>query len=395
MSHSSKATIFLGSGFAAKYRVGGGCFSVPLQWALGLKKLNKDFFWLELLPASKDPDHDRACIETFRRQMRAHGLEKHYVLLYQNPPEDAHHLEKMHVYGALTRAQLEDRLAGPTTLLNLSYSFHPPFVLQFERRILCDLDPTEIAYWMQTIEMGQSTHHEFWTIGLNIHAENCALPKNNLEWKTFYPLVDTDLNRLAPPPRRHRFTTIGQWYWANNIPLNGDYCDLSKKVKFEKFMTLPRLVPNAELELAMNINPGDPERERVESYGWKIVEPHNVAKSPAIYRRYLRSASGEFTTIKGVDVLWQSGWVSDRAAAFLATGRPVITEDAGVSRYLSSGSDGTSGKDSGFFEVQTLEEASEAMQRVIKDWTELSKKARACGEEFFEATKNLKRILGE
>src|SRR5947209_9825986 len=28
----------------------------------------------------------------------------------------------------------------PNTLLNLSYSIHPPFLLRFERRIFCDLD---------------------------------------------------------------------------------------------------------------------------------------------------------------------------------------------------------------------------------------------------------------
>ena len=35
-------TIFLGCGFAAKYREGGGNFSVPLQWMLGLQRLKLD-----------------------------------------------------------------------------------------------------------------------------------------------------------------------------------------------------------------------------------------------------------------------------------------------------------------------------------------------------------------
>ena len=61
----------------------------------------------------------------------------------------------------MTRRELEDRLAGPNTLLNLSYTVHPPFLLRFEKRLLCDLDPSEFAYWMPRVEMGQSTHHEF------------------------------------------------------------------------------------------------------------------------------------------------------------------------------------------------------------------------------------------
>src|SRR6266542_399030 len=38
-----------------KYREGGGNFSVPLQWMLGLRRLKLDAIWLELLPATEDP----------------------------------------------------------------------------------------------------------------------------------------------------------------------------------------------------------------------------------------------------------------------------------------------------------------------------------------------------
>src|SRR5438876_868925 len=48
-------TIFLGCGFGAKYREGGGVLSVPLQWMLGLWRLKQDAIWLELLPATDDP----------------------------------------------------------------------------------------------------------------------------------------------------------------------------------------------------------------------------------------------------------------------------------------------------------------------------------------------------
>jgi len=44
-------TIFLGCGFAAKYREGGGNFSVPLQWMLGLRRPKLDAIWLEFLPS--------------------------------------------------------------------------------------------------------------------------------------------------------------------------------------------------------------------------------------------------------------------------------------------------------------------------------------------------------
>jgi hypothetical protein len=47
-------TIFLGCGFAAKYPEGGGNFSVPLQWMLGLRRLGLDAVWLDLLPATTE-----------------------------------------------------------------------------------------------------------------------------------------------------------------------------------------------------------------------------------------------------------------------------------------------------------------------------------------------------
>ena len=290
----------------------------------------------------------------------------------------------MRFYG-MSRRELEARLAGPNVLLNLSFSVHPPLLQRFERRLFCDLDPTEISYWMQTIEMGQSFHHEFWSIGLNRGQPDCKLPDNGLDWKTFFPLVDTELFQPMLRPRRPRFTTIGQWYWVNNIPVDGQYTDLSKGAKFARYMTLPKLV-GIEMELAVNLVPEDAARAELIANGWKLVDPHAVASSPSIYRRYVRGAFGEFTTIKGVDCLWQSGWVSDRAAAFLASGRPVITEDAGVGRNLPA--------ESGFFEVNSLEGAREAIERTLKDWPAVSRAARACAADCFEGTKTLQRMLG-
>src|SRR4029450_2480116 len=127
---SARVTIFLGCGFAAKYREGGGNFSVPLQWMLGLRRLKLDAIWLELLPGTNDPRADQARIDNFQRRLRAHGVAGRYCLLYQNPALDTHDLSDMRCIGMSKRALL-DRLAGPNTLLNLSYSIHPPFLLQF------------------------------------------------------------------------------------------------------------------------------------------------------------------------------------------------------------------------------------------------------------------------
>ncbi|HSP44883.1 MAG TPA: hypothetical protein VLO30_02720, partial [Chthoniobacterales bacterium] len=351
-------TVFLGCGFAAKYPEGGGNYSVPLQWMLGLERLGLEAIWLELLPATQDGREDQSRIRIFQRRLEEHGLKGSYCLLHQTPAHDAHELANMRCIG-LSRQELLDRLAGPNTLLNLSYSLHPPFLLRFDRRIFCDLDPSEIFYWMTKLEMGQSHHHEFWTIGLNVGAADCQLPSvaaslceppgsardhrvsitppagRPLQWKTFYPLADTELLRPQPRPRAPlKFTTIGQWYWGGGVEVNGEFPDLSKKFAFEPYLDLPQRIPSARFELAMNLNPDDPEIPRLRDRRWRIVSPHRVARSPAAFRRYLASAAAEFTAIIGVDVAWRTGWLSDRAAAFLAMGRPVITEDTGAGKYL-------------------------------------------------------------
>jgi hypothetical protein len=408
-------TIFLGCGFAAKYREGGGNFSVPLQWMLGLQRLKLDGVWLELLPASDDPAADQLKIDKFQRQLRAHGLAGRYCLLYQRPAADAHDLDAIVCIG-ISKRELLDRLAGPNVLLNLAYSIHPPLLLKFERRIFCDLDPSEIFYWMSKMELGQSYHHEFWTIGLNVHGNDCLLPKlptvaaslseargtasrgterfashreaatrGRLQWKTFYPLADTKFFRRQPRPRETKFTTVGQWYWGGAVEVAGEFPDLSKKFAFEPYLDLPARVPEARFELAMNIAPGDSERQRLHRLGWKIVDPHRVARAPSAYLRYLASALAEFTAIKGVDVAWRTGWISDRAAAFLALGRPVITEDTGADRYLPA--------KNGFRFIRSVAEAEAAVREVLQDWSRLSRQARQCAVEVFDSVRNLRRIL--
>ena len=379
-----RVTIFLGCGFAAKYREGGGNLSVPLQWMLGLRRLKRDAIWLELLPATNDPRADQVNIDNFQLRLREHGLGGRYCLLFQKSASDVHDLNEMRCIG-MSKRELLDRLDGPNALLNLSYSIHPPLLLQFERRIFCDLDPSEIFYWMTKMEMGQSQHHEFWTIGLNVHGHDCRLPKSSLCWKTFYPLVDTQLVRRQPRPRLPKFTTIGQWYWGGSVEVNGTFPDLSKKIAFEPYLDLPKRIPEARFELAMNIKAEDPEKARLRGRGWHIVDPHRVARTPSTYRRYMAGALAEFTAIKGVDVAWRTGWLSDRAAAFLALGRPVITEDTGAEKYIPSGS--------GFRFVRDAREAETAVKEVLWDWARLSKEARNGAVEIFDSAENLRRIL--
>jgi len=377
--------VFVGCGFAAKYRVGGGNFSVPLQWMRGLMRLGLDAMWLEIMPASADAEEDRRCLTAFERQLADHGLAERYCLLYQSVEDDDHRLENMEARGR-TREQLRHLLTGPSILLNLSYSVHPPLLLEFERRILCDLDPAEISYWMLHLEMGQSFHQEFWTVGLNRNATDCGLPKSIVPWKTFYPLVDTELYRVAPRPARPRFTTVGQWYTPQSVEVEGRWPELSKRVAFERYLKLPAAAPEAELELAVNIGPDDRDRERLRHHGWGLADAHEATPTAATYRRYIAGSLAEFTVCKSGYVLLRTGWLSDRAAAYLATGRPVITEDTRAAPYLPTAS--------GIEWIRDLATARDAVRRVLGDWEHLSLQARETAVEVLDAARNLEIILG-
>src|SRR5436853_7625157 len=136
----------------------------------------------------------------------------------------------------------------------------------------------------------------------------------------------------------------------------------------------------------MKIGKSEPQRARLSKRGWHLVDPERVAKTPARYRSYVASASAGITAIKGVDVAWQTGWLSDRAATFLAMGRPVVTEDTGGSKYLP--------QKSGFRFVYDLESASDAVSEIISKWALVSRQSRSVAVELFDSERNLRKILG-
>lgn len=383
---ASRPPVFVGCGFAAKYPEGGGNFSVPLQYLTGLKRMGRRGVWLEVLQSSGDPKKDTHCIRTFRRRMALYEIE--YCLLLRSPQEskghEEHHAEEMKAFG-MSVSELKE-LAPHACLLNLSYSIKPPLTNLFGRRLLCSLDPTEVLFWMNQMEMGQSSHDEFWSIGLCMDRVDARLPKPIVSWKSYFPLVDTELLKPQPRPKgKPRFTTIGQWYWDGNITIGGEWRDYSKQAAFAPYLDLPKRVPEAVFELAMNLNTNDPERGRLRSLGWRVATPHALTRTPAAYYRYLAGATAEFTAVK-LEALMGSGWLSDRAAAFLALGRPVVTEPTGAEQFLP--------KESGMIFVSNGEEASDASQRVLNDWPALSKAARSTAVECFDSERNLKLLLG-
>ena len=76
---------------------------------------------------------------------------------------------------------------------------------------------------------------------------------------------------------------------------------------------------------------------------------------------------------------------TDSLNAFMALGRPVITEDTGAQRYLPA--------ENGFCFIRSADEAEVAVREVLRDWSRLSKQARQCSIQVFDSATNLRRIL--
>jgi hypothetical protein len=347
--------------------------------------MRRPALWLEIMHSTGDPGLDQRVAATFRRRLREFDLDHAYCLIIFPKGSTSQDLAEGRFFG-MSRRKLLDLLAGPSVLLNLSYSIRNPLLGLFGERKLCSLDPTEVCFWMRRMEMGQSEHDEFWSIGLNLYGPGSRVPESGVKWNTYFPLVDTTQFEAAPRPPVDRFTTIGQWYWDGNIEWNGEWRDFSKRAAFEKFQNLPALHPEATFELAMNLAADDPERKRINDLGWRHIVPHSIARTPRLYYQYLRRSTAEFTAVK-LESFAKSGWLSDRSAVYLALGRPVITEPTGADAYLPA--------QSGILFVSDLAEASEAVRRVRSDWKSLSKAARHCAKECFDAVANLKKMLGD
>ena len=82
-----------------------------------------------------------------------------------------------------------------------------------------------------------------------------------------------------------------------------------------------------------------------------------------------------------------SGWFSDRAATFLAAGRPVITQETGFSNVLPTGA--------GLFGFSTMEDILAAIETMNRDYAGQCAAARDIARECFGHDVVLGRMLGE
>src|SRR5262249_27663976 len=157
-----------------------------------------------------------------------------------------------------------------------------------------------------------------------------------------------------------------------------------KRLEFMRFLDLPARTRCA-FELAMNVDavPGDV--ELLSRHGWSVRDPLAVSVDPWTYQAFLTSSRGEFTVAKDLNVRLRSGWFSDRAACYLAAGRPVVEQDTAFGDVLPLGP--------GLHAFRTLDEATAAIAAIEADYPAARAHARAVARECFAADRVLGALL--
>lgn len=224
-------------------------------------------------------------------------------------------------------------------------------------------------------------HNRFFTFGVNIAEPSCGIPATGLRWHPTRQPVVLGLWRVTPPPQSGSFTTVMQWDSYAPVVFRGASYGL-KSQSFRDFLDLPSKVEES-LELALGTK--DAPRDLLRRNGWRLRNPLEVTADAWSYQRYIRRSLGEFSVAKHGYVATQSGWFSERSAAYLASGRPVIAQSTGCETWLPAGA--------GLCTFTTSEEAAEALQRVAADPLLHHRAARRLAEEHFDSREVLPRLL--
>jgi hypothetical protein len=367
--------IIVTSAWGAGYLEGGGMQWLNLHYVAGLRALGYEVFWLDVLgqPKKSASRSLEAMVEGFRAQCEQFGLGDHWAVLYDNRK----------IFG-MTDGLLHSLCGDAALLINLCGALKDNDLLRrIQRRAYVDLDPGFTHVWAQEWDMDLSKHNLFFTVGLNVGQPDFGIPLRGIEWQTFLPPVALEYWPLQTDINAVNFTTVGQWRGQYAVWKDEIYGP--KSDEFLKFVELPRRTPQP-IELALLIHETETDDlTALRKNNWRLVNPYEVAGGCHAFRSYIQRSRAEFSVAKQGYVKTQSGWFSDRAACYLASGRPVLVQDTGFGKYLPTGK--------GLLTFTTLEEAVRGIESINADYAAHSAAARKLAEEKLAAPKVLQSIL--
>jgi hypothetical protein len=360
----------------------GGATWAVLQYLLGFRRLGHEVWFVEpvkesaLRPAGVELERS-VNAAYFRRVIADFGLERSATLLLAGGRQ---------TFG-LPYQELLQITRRADVLFNISGLLADEALLApIPRRVYLDLDPAFIHLWhaVQGIDMRFAAHTHFVTIGQAIGETSCPVPTCGLDWITTPQPIVLEHWPVADVIAHDALTTVGNWRGYGSIEHRGVVYG-QKAHSLRRFISLPTQ-SHEQFLLAMAIHPGEvKDLAALAENGWGLVDPAQVAGTPADYRRFIRGSWAEFGIAKSGYVESRCGWFSDRSLCYLASGRPVLAQDTGFRPFLPTGE--------GLFAFETIEDVLAALDELRRDYPRHARTARALAEEHCDSDKVLTRLL--
>jgi hypothetical protein len=280
-----------------------------------------------------------------------------------------------------------DFLDSADLLLNLS-GINPlrPWSEAVPVRVLVDTDPvfTLIKHLQNAMALARAKqHNRFLTFGENLSADRGNAPMDEFSWRPARQPVYLPSWKHHAGPADQPYTTVMQWESYPPAEHNGQKFGM-KSDSFATIEQAPRhVVPKLQIALGGQTAP----RQRLRRHGWSVVDSLRKTATPGGFQHYLARSRAEFTIAKHGYAVSNCGWFSERSANYLASGRPVITQETGFSDHIPTGE--------GLFAFSTLDESVAAIEAVESSYERHSKAAREIAEEYFDSRKVLTKLLDE
>ena len=180
------------------------------------------------------------------------------------------------------------------------------------------------------------------------------------------------------------FTTIMQW--DNSIQdaprLFAGRRYGRKAESIEPYADLPS---RCKATFEIGLGGADAPRERLESLGWVLRDPLELTRNPSTYREFIADSMAEFSVAKEGYITARSGWFSERSAAYLASGRPVVVQDTGFTDWLEA--------DGGVLAFKNPEEACAAVADVRARYGFHCREARRVAARCFDSDMVLRSLV--
>jgi hypothetical protein len=366
------------SGYLVRYPAGGFSWH-HLQYLVGFRRLGHEVNYFEHygwrnscynpVTDSMTADH-RYSIAYVAELLGRYGLDGHWCYL----------AEDGQAYG-MSRDELVDCCRRCDVYVNLSNVNSIPEINECRRRVLVDTDPVFTQIDALGAEAELSAYHGLFTYGENVHLPGCAMPTGQWRWLPTRQPVVLDLWQVEAGDPSAPFTTVMSWAAIPDQWHEGQIYG-QKAREFQPYVSLPR-----ETGEPMEIAVGAPQelQQRLSEGGWRVAEPRDVVPNASSFQRYLRASRAEFSVAKHGYVSTQCGWFSDRSTSYMASGRPVIVQDTGFSRWLPVGE--------GVVTFRCPEEARTGIEEVNRCYAVHCRAARALVEEYFDYRKVLPGLL--